>query len=613
MKKLISLVISLVMVGGIIAQNNPANEQKVFREHSKKINSNIGSGDKPSHYSTPAPKASLISEGFEGATFPPNGWTTTHVNANANYQWSKTAAGHQHTGGYCAAVYWDPAPSAQDEWLISPSLNLTTLTSPLLNFWWSMSYGWGVSPNNNYDFKVKVSIDNGATWSVLWTEDSAGVFTDFKYYKKTINLNAYHTCSTFKIAFQYKGADGYNLFIDDITIADPPVNSLEFTDVWAGFVTFEAPFMYSGYSQIPLGQSFPVTMDAEVTNTGSGTQTNAKINLKEIVSGTMGVSTVVPSTAPQGIDTMEVSAFYTISTAGTSKIAMYLSSDSIPATPYKDTFNVVVNTSTNGFFSRDNNYYTGSSNWNGATGTSMNAFQMANLIEVTANTFAKSISAVIGGGTTANAPVKAILYRGWGQTKTVLAESNYHFVTKSEMATTVGANPKAIEFFFNGPCPALEKDSVYFAAIQAFGGSDTVLIAANCDIPQPDYAMYIFDTDNKWYYFGKGNDPCMIRLNTNLSDPTSIIEKQNNTATLFQNMPNPASKATRISYELTKTEKVAVDIYDLTGRKVSSFNEGNKTAGVHNIDVNLNNFSAGTYFYTLRAGDFTKTMKMIVK
>jgi len=611
MKKLVSLFIAFILVVSVFAQNSQTNYQKVFRPDSKvKHASNHFSG-KVSPSATTDYRAAVLNEGFESATFPPTGWTKT--TANASFTWTQAAA--PHSGTKDAQVLYDPALVQQNEWLISPSVNLTTLTTPTLNFWWNASYYWGVSPNNNYDLRVKVSTDGGTTWNLIWSEDSAGVFTSYTYYKQTISLAAYATATNFKVAFQYYGKDGASADIDDISIDNIPDNSLDYMDIWAGFVTFTSPFLYSGYTQIPLGQSFSVTMDALVKNTGGAAQPNIALHLKELNSATTGVSTAVPTTPSLASDTLEVADFYTISAAGTSKIAMYVSSDSLPHVAYKDTFSIVVNTSNNGLYSRDNNYYDGNANWNGVatTGTSVNAFQMANLIEITADTYAKSITAVIAGGSTVNAPVKAILYRGWGQTKTVVAESDYHFLLASEMASTTGANPTAVDFYFNSACPLMTKDSVYFVTIQAFGGTDTVLIASGTNVPQPDYAMYIYDVDNTWYYFGKGNAPAMIRLNTNLANPNGIVEQQKNTPALFQNVPNPANNSTRISYDLTKADNVALDIYDLTGRKVMTLNEGNKSIGVHSIDVNLNDLCSGTYFYTLRTTDFSKTKKMIVK
>ena len=616
MKKLVSLFISLTMVVFVFAQNNnQTNIQKVFRPQSKVFGSMDYSNVNLNPNTYLPVKASLFSEGFEGTTFPPTNWTKTNVDPTTAYQWIQTSANHQHGGTYCAGVHWDPTLAQQNEWLITPTLNLTALSTPMLNFWWSMSYYWGVTPNNNYDFKVKVSLDGGTNWNIIWTEDSAGVFTDFLYYKQSINLAAYDTCSNFKIAFQYIGSNGYNLYVDDVTVTDLPANNLEFSEIWPGYVTSIAPFLYDGYSQIPLGQSFPVTMLADLKNYGSATQTNIALHLKELGSGTTGVSANYPSLISMAHDTLTVDTFYTINTVGTHKIAMYVSDDSIPSYSYVDTFNVVVNSANNGIFSRDNNDYEGNRMWNGVatTGTSVNAFQFAHLFEITANTYAKSISVVVSVGTTVNAPIKAILYRGWGQTKTVVAESDYHFIQANEIATTFGVNPPAIEFFFNSASPLLTKDSVYFAAIQAFGGTDTVLVASNANFPQPNYTMYVYDTDNTWYYFTSYNKPSMIRLNTCATNPIGIVENGKNNAELYQNTPNPANNTTRISYELTKSEKVSLDIYDLTGRKVLSFNEGNKLAGVHNVDINLSSLNSGTYFYTLKTNDFTKTKKMIVR
>ena len=614
MKKLVSLFVSLTLVVIVFAQNNQSNIQKVFRPQSKVFGSMDCSNVNLNPNTYLPLKTSLFSEGFEGTTFPPTGWTKTNTDATTSYQWIQTSASHQHGGTYCAGVHWDPTLAQQNEWLITPTLNLTSLTIPMLNFWWSMSYYWGVSPNNNYDFKVKVSSDGGTNWNIIWTEDSAGVFSDFLYYKQTINLSAYDTCTNFKIAFQYIGSNGYNLYIDDISVSDLPANNLEFTEIWPGYVTNTAPFLYDGYSQIPFGQSFPVTMLADIKNYGSATQTNIALHLKELGSGTIGNSALYPSLISMAHDTLEVDTFYTINSAGTHKIAMYVSSDSIPYYSYVDTFNIVVNSNDYSVFSRDNNDYEGNRMWNGVatTGTSVNAFQFAHLYEITASTYAKSISVVLSSGTTLNAPVKAILYRGWGQTKTVVAESDYHFVQANEIANTFGVDPPAIELFFNSDIPWITKDSVYFAAIQAFGGTDTVLVAANSDFPQPNYTMYIYDTDNTWYYFDSSNKPSMIRLNTCFCPP-GIGEVQNSSLALFQNVPNPANNTTRISYDLNKPEKVKFDIYDLTGRKVLSFDEGNKLTGVHSIDINLSSLNAGTYFYNLRTNDFTKTMKMIVK
>lgn len=88
---------------------------------------------------------------------------------------------------------------------------------------------------------------------------------------------------------------------------------------------------------------------------------------------------------------------------------------------------------------------------------------------------------------------------------------------------------------------------------------------------------------------------------------------ENNTNVLWmQNVPNPASSHTMINYELKETSDVMISVYDITGNKVASFVQGIQSAGKHNLKMDVSNFSAGMYFYTLNAGSNQLTNKMTV-
>jgi len=77
-----------------------------------------------------------------------------------------------------------------------------------------------------------------------------------------------------------------------------------------------------------------------------------------------------------------------------------------------------------------------------------------------------------------------------------------------------------------------------------------------------------------------------------------------------QNIPNPFNDNTYISYELVEGANVTLEIFDLTGKKVQTINEGRKFAGSHNIQFNGGNLQAGVYFYTLTAGETRVTKRM---
>jgi hypothetical protein len=90
-----------------------------------------------------------------------------------------------------------------------------------------------------------------------------------------------------------------------------------------------------------------------------------------------------------------------------------------------------------------------------------------------------------------------------------------------------------------------------------------------------------------------------------------------NNFTLKDNYPNPFNPLTTISYELLTDEKVNIVIYDLIGKKIKTLVSGFQTAGSKNVNWNATNnqgqpVSAGVYLYSIEAGDFRQTKKMIL-
>jgi hypothetical protein len=72
--------------------------------------------------------------------------------------------------------------------------------------------------------------------------------------------------------------------------------------------------------------------------------------------------------------------------------------------------------------------------------------------------------------------------------------------------------------------------------------------------------------------------------------------------------PNPASEQVHIEYELTREAPVTMGIYDLGGRLLASFNEGNMPSGKHRLTWNGTMAGGrvaqnGTYIYRLLAGE----------
>jgi len=77
-----------------------------------------------------------------------------------------------------------------------------------------------------------------------------------------------------------------------------------------------------------------------------------------------------------------------------------------------------------------------------------------------------------------------------------------------------------------------------------------------------------------------------------------------------QNSPNPFNPTTSISFTLPGADYVTVDVYNVAGQKVDTMVNDFMDAGKHSVSWDASGFSAGVYFYTVKSGDFSKTMKM---
>lgn len=97
--------------------------------------------------------------------------------------------------------------------------------------------------------------------------------------------------------------------------------------------------------------------------------------------------------------------------------------------------------------------------------------------------------------------------------------------------------------------------------------------------------------------------------------PVGISSSNNqlpNSYNLSQNYPNPFNPVTVISYQLPINGFVSLKVFDVLGREVAELVNGEVKAGKYEARFDGANLSSGVYFYTLRAGDFSDTKKMLL-
>jgi hypothetical protein len=85
---------------------------------------------------------------------------------------------------------------------------------------------------------------------------------------------------------------------------------------------------------------------------------------------------------------------------------------------------------------------------------------------------------------------------------------------------------------------------------------------------------------------------------------------------LEQNYPNPFNPSTVINYSVASAGPVKLTIYNMLGSEVVTLVNEYKEAGNHSVEFSTekldNRIGSGVYFYTINAGSFTQTRKMVV-
>jgi hypothetical protein len=89
------------------------------------------------------------------------------------------------------------------------------------------------------------------------------------------------------------------------------------------------------------------------------------------------------------------------------------------------------------------------------------------------------------------------------------------------------------------------------------------------------------------------------------------------TYNLYNAYPNPFNPVTRLRYVLPEDVLVNITIYDMVGRVVNNLVSSQQNAGYRFTQWNATNnegqpVSAGLYLYTIQAGEFRQTKKMVL-
>ena len=144
----------------------------------------------------------------------------------------------------------------------------------------------------------------------------------------------------------------------------------------------------------------------------------------------------------------------------------------------------------------------------------------------------------------------------------------------------------------------------FFSALS----QDTILASTSGNI---DTILVRFKTDyilGNWFGFAFGEIPI-----TKIYAGNNLPEKFE----LYQNYPNPFNPVTTIQYDVPKPSQVKIEIFNMLGQRVRLLIDKKQNPGRYTIQWDARNdqgnfVAAGLYICRMRAGDFVKSLKLIL-
>ncbi len=91
------------------------------------------------------------------------------------------------------------------------------------------------------------------------------------------------------------------------------------------------------------------------------------------------------------------------------------------------------------------------------------------------------------------------------------------------------------------------------------------------------------------------------------------LSSSNKLFSVSQNFPNPFSGETTISVNLNQASHLNISVSNLLGQQLLLVTSSNSNAGKYSFNVDGSKLSAGIYLYTIKAGNYSITKKMIVQ
>jgi len=133
---------------------------------------------------------------------------------------------------------------------------------------------------------------------------------------------------------------------------------------------------------------------------------------------------------------------------------------------------------------------------------------------------------------------------------------------------------------------------------------------------EPPYEPAVIDASNALVN-SEGENTFIIkvdRIKSKINKSQGFKESKNEkTHLLKQNFPNPFNPSTLITFDLPQSSTVTLKVYNMNGESVAILVDNKTmTRGTNTLEFNAGNLPSGIYVYSIQAGDFSETRKMML-